>query len=266
MVMVLNIKKIVFSGAFEKFITAIILINCFLIGVETYLVNDLISSIQIICLVVFIIEIFLRYTASNSNREYFSEGWNIFDITIVLICLVPESLFENSAIASSFRVLRVFRVLRLLKANPEVRLITAVLLKSIKTLYYNGIVFLIFCYLFTLVGVEMFRLPENISDSQIHQIEEVTALGDRSDPFGTVLDGADTLFSITLGYEWWQTRNTLLKSSELNLIDASPLAISIYLYLWYATAIFLLLNLVVGAIINNYQTIIDEIKSKETKK
>ena len=122
---------------------------------------------------------------------------------------------------------------------------------------------MIFCYLFTLVGVEMFRLPDNISDNQMQQIEEVTALGDRIDPFGSVIDGADTLFSITLGYEWWQTRNTLLKSSELKLIDASPLAISIFLYMWYACAIFLLLNLVVGAIINNYQIIIDEIKSKK---
>ena len=112
----------------------------------------------------------------------------------------------------------------------------------------------------------MFRLPDNISSSQIQQIQEATAMGDRVDPFGTVLDGADTLFSITLGYEWWQTRNTLLKSSELNLIESSPLAISIYLYLWYATAIFLLLNLVVGAIINNYQIIIDEIKSKKNNK
>lgn len=261
--MVSVIKKIVASSLFEKIITTVIIINCFLIGLETYVVNDVISLIQLLCLIIFIVEIFLRYTASNSNREYFSEGWNIFDITIVLITLVPENFFENSSVASAFRVLRVFRVLRLLKANPEVRLITAVLLKSLKTLYYNGIVFLIFCYLFTLVGVEMFRLPDNISDNQMQQIEEVTALGDRIDPFGSVIDGADTLFSITLGYEWWQTRNTLLKSSELKLIDASPLAISIFLYMWYACAIFLLLNLVVGAIINNYQIIIDEIKSKK---
>ena len=112
----------------------------------------------------------------------------------------------------------------------------------------------------------MFKLPEDISSSQIQQIKEVTALGDRVDPFGTVHDGADTLFSITLGYEWWQTRNTLLKSSELKLIESSPMAISVYLYLWYATAIFLLLNLVVGAIINNYQVIIDELKSKKNEK
>ena len=261
--MISVIKKIVASSLFEKIITTVIIINCFLIGLETYVVNDVISLIQLLCLIIFIVEIFLRYTASKSNREYFSEGWNIFDITIVLITLVPENFFENSSVASAFRVLRVFRVLRLLKANPEVRLITAVLLKSLKTLYYNGIVFLIFCYLFTLVGVEMFRLPDNISDNQMQQIEEVTALGDRIDPFGSVIDGADTLFSITLGYEWWQTRNTLLKSSELKLIDASPMAISIFLYMWYACAIFLLLNLVVGAIINNYQIIIDEIKSKK---
>ena len=87
--MISVIKKIVASSLFEKIITTVIIINCFLIGLETYVVNDVISLIQLLCLIIFIVEIFLRYTASNSNREYFSEGWNIFDITIVLITLVP---------------------------------------------------------------------------------------------------------------------------------------------------------------------------------
>ena len=72
-----------------------------------------------------------------------------------------------------------------------------------------------------------------------------------------------TLFSITLGYEWWQTRNTLEKSSGLKLIDSSPSTISSYLFIWYGFAVFLLLNLVVGAVINNYQVILEEIKDKD---
>ena len=72
-----------------------------------------------------------------------------------------------------------------------------------------------------------------------------------------------TLFSITLGYEWWQTRNTLEKSSELQLIESSHTAISSYLFIWYSFAVFLLLNLVVGAVINNYQIIIEDIKEKD---
>jgi voltage-gated sodium channel len=124
-------------------------------------------------------------------------------------------------------------------------------------------VYVIFCYLFTLIGVVLFKLPPDITEDQKYELQQVTSLGDKIDPFGSVGEGFLTLFSITLGYEWWQTRNTLEKSSELQLIESSHSTISSYLFIWYGFAVFLLLNLVVGAVINNYQIIIEEIKEKD---
>ena len=60
-------------------------------------------------------------------------------------------------------------------------------------------VYVIFCYLFTLIGVILFKLPPDITEKQKFELEQVTSLGDNIDPFGSVGEGFLTLFSITLG-------------------------------------------------------------------
>ena len=137
-------EKLVGSNRFELFITLVIITNCILIGVETYFTNPLIQGVQLTALVIFTIEVVIRFTASKTARDYFREGWNIFDLSIVLVSLIPESLFEDSAMITAIRVLRIFRVLRLLRSNTEIKLIVAVLIRSFSALTYNAIFFLIF--------------------------------------------------------------------------------------------------------------------------
>lgn len=60
----------------------------------------------------------------------------MFDLSLVLIGYVPESIFAEAGVATAFRVLRVFRVLRLLRACEEVKLIISVLIKSMSALAY----------------------------------------------------------------------------------------------------------------------------------
>ena len=115
-------NKIIQSNYFEGFVIAVILTNCILIGVETYFTNSLISRIQAFALFVFTVEIVLRYSAEDNSKAYFSSGWNIFDLSIVLISFIPESVFSDSSTISAIRVLRVFRVLRLLRVSDEIKL------------------------------------------------------------------------------------------------------------------------------------------------
>ena len=62
-------------------------------------------------------------------------------------------LFSSSGAITTLRVLRVLRVLRLLKSSEEIRLIGAVLVRSLNTLIYNMLFFCIFLYLFAVIGV-----------------------------------------------------------------------------------------------------------------
>ena len=124
-----KIRKICKSRRFELVITAIIIVNSALIGLETYVSHPAISLVQDVILVVFTIEIIMRMIAAKSIRDFFRSGWNVFDLFLVLITYVPESLVPNSSAMLIIRLLRVFRVLRLLRASTEIKLIVTVLLR-----------------------------------------------------------------------------------------------------------------------------------------
>lgn len=253
-------SKLVGSKRFEGFIIAVILINCLFIGVETYSVNQFIENLQLTCLVIFAFEVIIRMVASRSAKEYFGNAWNVFDLIIVIIGLIPESLFENSAAISALRVLRVFRILRLLKASEEIKLIISVLVKSIRTLFYNGIFFFIFVYLFAVIGVTLFRLPLPSNPEIKIKLERLAELApnapvNSADPYGTLDESFFTLFRLMTGEDWTDVRYNLITASELGVVEVSPTVITVYHVMWFILAAFLLLNLVVGAIINNYQII-----------
>ena len=87
-----NIKSIVHSLFFERFITIVILVNSILVGVETAYQIDIIKIVQASCLIIFVIEISMRFIARDSIKSFFKDGWNIFDLVIVIISLIPENI------------------------------------------------------------------------------------------------------------------------------------------------------------------------------
>ena len=265
-------SKLVSSKYFEGFIIFIILVNCALIGVETYFSNPLISFIQSFALFIFTIEIVVRYFSSENIKQYFSQGWNVFDLSIVLISFIPESLFSDSATVSAIRVLRVFRVLRLLRISDEIKLIIAVLVKSCSALFYNAIFFSIFLYLYAIIGVTLFQLPkldnETLSSQKIEILEiyyenAPNAPKNSPDPYDTLHETMFTLFRILTAEDWTDIRYNLVYASELKLISSSKSIITIYHVSWIILSAFLLLNLVVGAILNNYNIILNEMRERE---
>ncbi len=256
----IKINAFVNSKIFEKLIILTILVNCFFIGVETYTETSLVKFLQNTCLFIFVIEVILRYIASKDLKSYFSNGWNIFDLSIVVVCIIPESLFGSAALASTLRILRVFRIIKLFKTNDEIQLLVTVLSKSVKSLFYNLVIFLIFLYLFAVIGVEIFKLP-NFSDLNAQDRIEYTAFIDEfpnapsfsPDPYSDLGETTFTLFRILTGEDWTDIRYRLIRANDLGLISVNSTAITWYHVLWYIISAFLLLNLLIGAILTNYQ-------------
>lgn len=273
MLLKLKINAFVNSGLFEKLITITILVNCFFIGVETYVENSLIKTIQNTCLLIFAIEVILRYAASKDLKAYLSSGWNIFDLAIVLVCIIPESLFGSAALASTLRILRVFRIVKLFKTNDEIQLLVTVLSKSVKTLFYNLVIFLIFLYLFAIIGVEIFRLPD-LAELNAQDRIEYSAFIDEfpnapsfsPDPYSDLGETTFTLFRILTGEDWTDIRYRLIRANDLGLINVNNSAITWYHVLWYIISAFLLLNLLIGAILTNYQLEIQKKYASAEKK
>ena len=258
-------KAISTNKWFELSITLVIVINSFLIGVETYTDDATVKLIQQIILGVFTVEIIIRFFAADSLKNFFTDGWNIFDLSLVLIGYIPDNLVPNAQMMMGMRVLRVFRVLRLLRAAKEIKLIMTVLVKSLSTMFYNLIIFLIFVYLYAIVGVSIFRLPNKIelSGEELVRYEKLMELAPNAptnspDPFGTLGEAVFTLFRELTGEDWTDLRYNHITAYELGVLKTSPTVITTYHVSWFCLAAFLLLNLVTGAVINNYQIAIEE--------
>ena len=274
-----KIKKIAsliaYNKGFELFITGIIILNSVLIGVETYTDNLTVKMIQQGILYIFTFEILMRFIAARSIKEFFCDGWNVFDLTLVLIGYIPETLFASASMMTALRVLRVFRILRLLRTSKEIKLIVTVLVKSMTSMFYNLILFLIFVYLYAIAGVSMFRLPDptTLEGEQLAKYEKLmevapNAPSNSPDPFGDLGEAIFTLFRELTGEDWTDLRYNHITASEYGLIHVNSAVITTYHVSWFCLAAFLLLNLVTGAVINNYKIAIDEVdeKKKDEKK
>ena len=231
----MNIRSLVQSSAFNNFIIGVILVNAVVIGLSTYVTDPAavraISGIEIACLVVYIVEIALRFTARDSTAAYFKDGWNIFDIVIVVAALIPAA----NGIGPVLRIFRVFRVLRLVKTIPELRLIVTVLIRSVASMKYVALLATILFYVYAVIGVKLFG-----------------AAGHPMQPyFASIHEACFTLFRILTGDDWTQMRYELAQAGQ-------PLgAFTAYQVSWIVVATFLLVNLIVGAVINNYQKVQD---------
>lgn len=87
------------------------------------------------------------------------------------------------------------------------------------------------------------------------------------DPFGSLHEAMFTLFRELTGEDWTDLRYNHVTAYNYGLIKATPTVITIFHILWFVLSVFLLLNLVTGTIINNYQNAReDQMRKKEKQK
>jgi voltage-gated sodium channel len=269
----LRCKRLVANRMFDLSISMVILLNAALVGVASYTADDTgIEFVQRVILWIFTVELILRFIASESIRAFFADGWNIFDIVLVSLGHTPEVLFDGSHQFIIFRTLRVVRILRLLRIAAEVKLIAAVLIKSMRSLVYNGIFFFAFMYLFANIGHILFKLPDaGALPPEKQALYKEFAQADPNgftcmDPYGSLTESMFTLFRIMTGDDWTAVRYSLLQAHKHGLIAPTSAAITTFHVVWFSLAAFLLLNLLVGAVVNNYQIIMDDIRAQKDKK
>jgi voltage-gated sodium channel len=85
---------------------------------------------------------------------YFSDSWNMFDFSVVVVSFVPAG--ANSSTFTVFRLLRLLRVLKLAKVVPDLQVIVVSVLRCATSIVYILLVLLIFYYFFALIGVTLF--------------------------------------------------------------------------------------------------------------
>ena len=215
------VKDFVHSRTFSNTVLLVIIVNALLIGIETYTPNRVIGTLQQICLCLFVVEIGLRFIYRETTHSFFSDPWNIFDIIVVGAAFIPST----GAVTSSLRILRVFRVLRIIKGIPELRRIVSVLARSVVSMGYISLLMVVVLYVYAVVGVHLFG---------------------RSQPeFATLHESCFSLFRTLTGDDWVSLR-------ERGITGQDYWVVTIYHVSWIILSAFVMLNLVIGAIVDHY--------------
>ena len=218
-------RRTVEARWFEPAMIGLILFNGVLIGLETskefvadyggwlHLGNDIILAI-------FIVEAALKLTAVAPRFSlYFGDGWNLFDFTIIVLSLLPAT--DEFALVA--RLVRVLRVLRLVSAVPQLRLIVATLVRSIPGMGHVLTLMSIIFYIYAVTGYHLFHE---------HDPEHWGSLG------ASLL----TLFGIVTLEGWVQVMETVL--------EPHPWA-WVYFVTFVLIGTFVMLNLFIAVVINN---------------
>ena len=102
---------------------------------------------------IFLAEITIRFLGEPNKKRFFHSAWNVFDTLIVVVSLVP---IDNSEMALIGRLVRIFRVLRMVSIIPELRMLLNSLLKALPQLGYVVLMMFIIFYIYAAVGATFF--------------------------------------------------------------------------------------------------------------
>ncbi len=211
------------------FITALIVINAVLLGLETdrgvvAVAGDLLHILDRIILLIFTAELLIKLYAYR--WDFFRSGWNVFDFFIVALAWVPAA-----GPLSVLRALRILRVLRLISVVPQMRRVIAAIGHSIPgMLSVIGVLSLVF-YVSAVLATSLF--------------------GQHPDPrmqewFGTIGASAYSLFQIMTLESW----SMGIARPTMQLF---PYAWAFFVPFIIVTS-FAVLNLFIGIIVDAMQT------------
>lgn len=208
---------------FEMVVVSIIVFSALVIGVKTYDIPPqfltLMHWLDIGVTLFFLIEISIRFIAEERKRDFFKSGWNIFDTLIVIFSIMPV---QDSEMAFVGRLIRIFRVLRMVSIIPELRILLNSLLKAMPQLGYVLLLMFIIFYIYAAIGSSFF-----------HHINNQL--------WGDILVSMLTLFRVMTFEDWTDVM--------YETMAVYPLSWAYYLSFIFITA-FAFLNMVIGIVVN----------------
>jgi voltage-gated sodium channel len=211
---------------FETFVILVIVISALMIGAKTYPIPEAVAKalrmLDIGITIFFLVEIIIRMIAEHSLKRFFSKAWNVFDFLIVTASLVPV---EDSEAALLGRLLRVFRVLRLISIIPELRVLLNAFVTAIPRMGYVSLLMFIIFYIYAATGSMFF-----------HNIN--------SELWGNITIAMLTLFRIATFEDWTDVM--------YETMAIYPLSWIFYLSFIFIVA-FVFLNMMIGIVLETLQ-------------
>lgn len=211
------------NKTFELFVVAVIIFSALVIGVKTYEIPP--AMLQMVAVMdwmitfIFLAEITIRFLGEENKKHFFKVPWNLFDTLIVVVSLIP---IEDSEMALIGRLVRIFRVLRMVSIIPELRTLLNSLVKALPQLGYVMLLMFIIFYIYAAIGTTFFeKLNPNL--------------------WGDISISLLTLFRVMTFEDWTDVM--------YETMEEYPLSWIYYLTFIFFTA-FAFLNMVIGIVVN----------------
>lgn len=225
-----KIKDFIERPFFTNFIIGLILFNAVTLGMETSQSimaqhGSTLLAIDRVILAIFTIEIGLKLFAYRLG--FFKSGWNVFDLAIVLICLLPAT-----GVFAILRAFRIFRVFRLISMVPQMRVVISGLFRAIPGMAsVIGVIVVIF-YISSVLATKIFGHTGD---------EQMTML------FGSLDQSMFTMFQLMTLENWV---DGIVKPA----MEVYPLAWLFFIPFIIITS-FAILNLFIGVIVEAMQSV-----------
>jgi voltage-gated sodium channel len=145
------------NKVFELFVIGVIVFSSVMIGIRTYELHPFLDGglrlLDYAVTLFFVMELSIRMAAEKRFADFFKKGWNIFDFIIVAVSLIP---LDDSQYALIARMLRLFRVMRLISFIPELRVLVNALISAMPRMGYVALLMFIIFYLYAVIGNVLF--------------------------------------------------------------------------------------------------------------
>lgn len=274
-----SVFAVVISDEFETFILALILLNVLVMAMTHADMTDAwilgLAAANYAFALVFLIEAVLKLFAFFP-KQYFSDAWNVFDFSVVCLSIVGFIItVATTTKASYLSLLRVFRVARIFRLIPKakgLRTLFQTLVLSLPALVNVGSVLFLFFFIFAVMGMNLFG-KIRYTDGE---------LGDYAN-FEEFTYALLTLFRMATGESWnglmhdcmiekecimfdngngeytWLDKDTSLingvnEDLYTDMCTPHPVGAILYFCVFVILCAFVMLNLVIAVILDNFQS------------
>ncbi|WP_092529685.1 ion transporter [Amycolatopsis arida] len=231
-----RVRKLVEHRRFQHFIIAVIIVNAVTLALETSQrmltgYGQLLHTVDYLALSIFVVELLLKFYAYRGG--FFRDSWNVFDLVVVGIALVPAA-----GPFAVLRALRVLRILRLISVVPSMRRVVSGLLAAVPGM--ASIAALLALIIFV-AGVMATKLFAPIAP----------------DDFGDLGTSLFTLFQVMTGEAWPEIAD--------NVMREAPMA-WIFFVGYILVSSFAVLNLFIAVVVSSMEDQLrDDMRAEEAK-
>lgn len=200
-------------------------------GMDTGLKKFLDTS-NVVFTIIFAAEMVLKLL-SLGLPAYVGDPFNVFDGLIVIVSVV-ELFMDSESGLSVFRMMRIFRVVKLIRYFESMQMIVRVVTESLASFSWIAMLLALFTFIFAILGMQLFG-------TAYHDMPEGSIPRNN---FATLHWSVITVFQVLAGENW----NGIMYET---VGVTSPLSVLFFIS-WLVIGQFALLNLLIAVLLDNF--------------